>query len=91
MASRLKKPLSPYLGMRLSEAEPLLAAADVSYTVVRTEPDWKKDPVIGPLRIIRVRELPGGDETGGKHANATLELVCCPVPDPFAKEGPAAE
>ena len=79
--------MSPYLGMRLSEAEPLLAAAGVSYTVVRTEPDWKKDPVIGPLRIIRVRELPGGAE----EAAATLELVCCPVPDPFAKEGTAAE
>ena len=72
--------MSPYLLMRLSEAEPLLAAAGVSYTVVRTEPDWKKDPVQGPLRIIRVRETAGA-----------LELVCCPVPDPFAAEGPSPE
>jgi|GEM_PF-4514647 len=77
MESRSEKPLSPWLGMRLSDAEPLLAAAGVSYAVVRTEPDWKKDPVKGPLRIIRVRE---------RAADGTLELVCCPVPDPFAAD-----
>jgi hypothetical protein len=71
--------LSPYLGMRLSEAEPLLRAAGIAYTVVRTEPDWKKDPVTGPLRIIRVRER-----------TDALELVCCPVPDPFAQEAAPA-
>ena len=77
--------------MRLSEAEPLLEAAGLSYTVVRTEPDWKKDPIVGPLRIIRVRELPGGNDNDADGARVTLELVCCPVPDPFAKEGPTAE
>jgi hypothetical protein len=83
MATSPKKPLSPYLGLRLAEAEPLLAAAGVSYTVVRTEPDWKKDPVTGPLRIIRVRELAAA---GGSCGTPALELVCCPVPDPFAAE-----
>ena len=76
---RSSVPPSPYLGMRLAEAEPLLRAAGLAYTVVRTEPDWKKDPVQGPLRVIRVREAAGA-----------LELVCCPVPDPFAAEEPPA-
>ena len=77
---RSSAPLSPYLGMRLAEAEPLLRAAGLAYTVVRTEPDWKKDPIVGPLRIICVRErLSGGD-------GARLELICCPVSDPFERE-----
>lgn len=67
--------LSKYLGLRLSDAEALLKEENIAYTVVRSEPDWKKDPVIGPLRVIRVRE------TG-----TALELVCCPVADPFANE-----
>ena len=90
MESRSEKPLSPWLGMRLSDAEPLLAAAGVSYAVVRTEPDWKKDPVKGPLRIIRVRaiprEQPDGGADGSNASETALELVCCPVPDPFAAD-----
>ncbi len=76
--------LSPYLGMSLAEAEPLLLAEGTAFTVVRTEPDWKKDPVEGPLRIIRVRTLPAEGEDGSRAR--LLELVCCPVPDPFAAD-----
>ena len=71
--------LSRYLGMRLSEAEPLLRASETPYTVVLSGPDWKREPVQGTLRIIRVRETEEGPE-------GALELVCCPVADPFAGE-----
>ena len=62
---------SPYLGMRLADAENLLKKAGIPYEIRESAPDWKKNPMEGELRIIRV------DESGNEQQK--LILVVCRV------------